>query len=106
VSLHHVILSLGFNNIYQIMLENSMKNIMSQDEEYENIRLHSYMISLISSEISSYCQKTKSFVNATVGILHDVGNIITLLLKRKYPNIKEIIQMIYDSKIGSYLLRT
>ncbi len=106
VSLHHAILYLGFNNVYQIILENSMKNIMPQDEEYENIRLHSYMISLISSEISSYCQKSKPLVNTTIGILHDVGKIVTLLLKRKYPNIKEIIHMIDDSKIGSCLLRT
>ena len=106
VSLHHAILYLGFNNVYQIILENSMKNIMPQDEEYENIRLHSYMISLISSEISSYCQKSKPLVNTTIGILHDVRKIVTLLLKRKYPNIKEIIHMMDDSKIGSCLLRT
>jgi hypothetical protein len=37
--------------------------------------------------------------------LHDVGKIVTLLLKRKYPNIKELINMIDDSKVGSCLLR-
>ena len=50
-SLHHAILHLGFNNVYNIILENSIKNIMPQDEEYENICLHSYMISLIAGEI-------------------------------------------------------
>jgi HD-like signal output (HDOD) protein len=104
-SLHHAILYLGFNNVYQLILENSIRNIMPQDEEYEKIRLHSYMISLIASEISLYCQKSKPLVNATVGILHDVGKIVTLLLKRKHPNIKELIHMIDDSKIGACLLR-
>jgi len=104
-SLHHAILYLGFNNVYNLILENSLKNIMPQDEEYEKIRLHSYMISLIASELSLYCQKSKPLVNATVGILHDVGKIVTLLLKRKYPNIKELIHMIDDSKIGACLLR-
>jgi HD-like signal output (HDOD) protein len=104
-SLHHAILYLGFNNVYQIILENSIRNIMPQDEEYESIRLHSYMISLIAGEIASHCQKSKSLVNTTVGILHDVGKIVTLLLKRKYPNIKELINMIDDSKVGSCLLR-
>ncbi len=104
-SLHHAILYLGFNNVYQLILENSIKNIMPQDEEYEKIRLHSYMISLIASEISSHCQKSKPLVNATVGILHDVGKIVILLLKRKYPNIKELIHMIDDSKVGACLLR-
>jgi hypothetical protein len=78
---------------------------MSQDEEYEKIRLHSYMISLIAGEISSHCQKSKPLVNATVGILHDVGKIVILLLKRKYPNIKELIHMTDDSKVGACLLR-
>jgi len=104
-SLHHAILYLGFNNVYQLILENSIKNIMTQDEEYEKIRLHSYMISLIASEISLHCQKSKPVVNATVGILHDVGKIVTLLLKRKYVNIKELIHMIDDSKVGACLLR-
>src|SRR5262245_8557871 len=104
-SLHHAILYLGFNNVYQLILENSIRNIMLQDEEYEKIRLHSYMISLIASEISLHCQKSKPVVNATVGILHDVGKIVTLLLKRKYTNIKELIDMIDDSKVGACLLR-
>jgi HD-like signal output (HDOD) protein len=104
-SLHHAILYLGFNNVYQLILENSIRNIMPQDEEYEKIRLHSYMISLIANEISLYCQKSKPVVNATVGILHDVGKIVTLLLKRKYTNIKELIDMIDDSKVGACLLR-
>jgi HD-like signal output (HDOD) protein len=104
-SLHHAILYLGFNNVYQLILENSIKNIMPQDEEYEKIRLHSYMISLIAGEIASHCQKSKPLVNTTVGILHDVGKIVILLLKRKYPNIKELIHMIDDSKVGACLLR-
>jgi putative nucleotidyltransferase with HDIG domain len=103
-SLHHAILYLGFNNVYQIILENSVRNIIPQDEEYENIRLHSYMISLIAGEIASHCQKSKPLVNTTVGILHDIGKIVTLLLKRKYPNIKELINMIDDSKVGACLL--
>jgi HD-like signal output (HDOD) protein/CRP-like cAMP-binding protein len=104
-SLHHAILHLGFNNVYNIMLENSIKNIMPQDEEYENICMHSYMISLISGEIALHCQKSKPLVNTTIGILHDVGNIVMLLLKRKYPHIKELINMIDDSKVGACLLR-
>jgi len=104
-SIHHAILYLEFNTVYQLILENSIKNIMPQDEEYEKIRLHSYMISLIAGEIASHCQKSKPLVNTTVGILHDVGKIVILLLKRKYPNIKELIHMIDDSKAGVCLLR-
>jgi HD-like signal output (HDOD) protein len=104
-SLHHAILYLGFNNVYQIILENSIKNVLPQDDEYENIRLHSYMISIIAGEISSHCQKSKPLINATVGVLHDIGKIVTLLLKRKYPNIKELIHMIDESKVGACLLR-
>jgi HD-like signal output (HDOD) protein len=103
-SLHHAILYLGFNNVYQLILENSIRNIMPQDEEYENIRLHSYMVSIIAGEIAAHCQKSKPLVNTTVGILHDVGKIVILLLKRKYPNIKELINMIDDSKVGACLL--
>jgi HD-like signal output (HDOD) protein len=37
--------------------------------------------------------------------LHDVGKIVILLLKRKYPSIKELMNMIDDSKVGACLLR-
>ena len=104
-SLHHAILYLGFNNVYQIIVENSIKNILPQNEEYETIRLHSYIISLIASEVSAYCKKSKPLVNSTIGILHDLGKIVTLLLKKRYPSIKEMIDMADDSKIGSCLLR-
>jgi len=104
-SLHHAILYLGFNNVYQIIMENSIKNILPQNEAYDNISLHSYIISLIASEVSSHSKKSKPLVNSTIGILHDLGKIVTLLLKKRYPSIKEMIDMADDSKIGSCLLR-
>ncbi|MGE3540121.1 MAG: HDOD domain-containing protein, partial [Candidatus Tectimicrobiota bacterium] len=105
-SLHHAILYLGFNAVYQLILENSLKNILPQDDEYEHIRLHSYMISLLASDIASCSQKSKPWLNATVGILHDVGKIVTLLLRRKSPNINDIISMVDESSIGACLLRS
>ncbi len=105
-SLHHAILYLGFNEVYQLILENSLKNIMPYDEEYEQIRLHSYMISLMANEIATLCQKSRPLLNATVGILHDVGKIITLLLRHKYPNLQDVISMVDESKIGACLLRS
>jgi signal-transduction protein with cAMP-binding, CBS, and nucleotidyltransferase domain len=98
-SLHHAILHLGFNNVYNIILENSIKNIMPQDEEYENICLHSYIIFLIAGEIALHFQKSKPLVNTTIGTLHDIGKIVMLLLKRKYPHIKELMNMLDDSKV-------
>lgn len=105
-SLHHAILYLGFQSVYQLILETSVKNILPHDDDYEAIRLHSYMISLIANEIAALSQRSKPLLNATVGILHDVGKIVTLLLKRKYPNIRDIIGMVDESKIGACLLRS
>jgi HD-like signal output (HDOD) protein len=105
-SLHQAILYLGFSNVYQIVIEDSVKNMLPHDAEYEAIRVHSYVISLIAHETSARCQKSKPLLHATIGILHGIGKIVLLLLKKKYPNIKEIIDMLDDAKIGACLLRT
>jgi len=104
-SLHQAILYLGFSNVYQVVIEDSVKNILPHDAEYEAIRVHSYIISLLAHETSVHCQRSKPLLHATLGILHDIGKIVLLLLKRQYPNIQAIIEMLDDAKIGACLLR-
>jgi len=80
-------------------------NLLHLNGYCENICLHSYIISLIAGEIALHCQKSKPLFNTTIGTLHDIGKIVMLLLKRKYPHIKDLVNMIDDSKVGSCLLR-
>ncbi len=41
----------------------------------------------------------------TIGLLHDVGNSVILLLKRKHPKLSTLIDMLSYACIGSLLLR-
>ena len=50
---HHAIMSLGFNNIYQLILNQSIKNAMDGNPGFDSIQSHSTLISIISHQIST-----------------------------------------------------
>jgi HD-like signal output (HDOD) protein len=103
-SLHHAIAYLGFENIYQIVLNNFLGSIFPNKTEFYAIQSHSIIISIISQEISLVSRKIKSSNPTTIGILHDIGKIIVLLMKEKYPDISEFLDILDDTVIGAKLL--
>jgi hypothetical protein len=50
--------------------------------------------------------KSKPLNLTTIGILHDIGKIVVLLLKRKYHNIKDLFDLLDDAGIGASLLES
>jgi HD-like signal output (HDOD) protein len=103
---HNAILYLGFNNVYQIILNHAVKNIISDNNESNAIQIHSTLISIISHEISILSNKSKPLTMMTIGLLHDIGKMVVLLLKRKYPNIQDLLEMLDDAAIGASLLQS
>ncbi|HWR90137.1 MAG TPA: HDOD domain-containing protein [Dissulfurispiraceae bacterium] len=102
---HHAVLLLGFNQIYQILIDNSIKNIMPSSPEFHELHLHSTLMSLVSFEVALISGMKKPVILSTVGLLHDIGKCVILLLKRKNQNFGFLLDMLDHSKIGALLLK-
>jgi HD-like signal output (HDOD) protein len=104
--IHHAIMFLGFNNIYQLILNQSMKSAMDGNPEFDSIQAHSTLISIISHQISTLSKKSKPMTMMATGLLHDIGKSVIFLLKNKYPNVQDLFEMLDDAALGSSLLQS
>ncbi len=103
---HHAIMFLGFNNIYQLILNQSIKSTMDGNPEFDSIQAHSTLISIISHQISTLSKKSKPMTMMATGLLHDIGKSVIFLLKNKYPNVQDLFEMLDDAALGSSLLQS
>jgi len=97
-------LLLGFNNIYRLVLDQSLQGMMPQTEESRAIQEHSYAVSLLSHEIAKVSEKVAAPTSVTVGLLHDVGKTIVLLLKQQHPEVASSFALLDSSAVGASVL--
>jgi HD-like signal output (HDOD) protein len=99
------VLLLGFSQVYQLVVSHGIQSIMPNTPEFQELQFHSILISLLSFEICRHCNLQKNTLHSTIGLLHDIGKSIILLLKQEYPKLEMIVDMLGHGKIGSLLLK-
>jgi len=102
--LHHAVLLLGFNQIYQLVIREAVRSRMPNRAEFQKIQSHSVILSIVAYELALSCNLMPVTL-CTVGLLHDIGKSLLLLLKERNPRFGSFFEMLDDCKIGSHLLR-
>jgi HD-like signal output (HDOD) protein len=101
----HAVLLLGFNQVYQLVMDMGVRTTMPKTSEFRELQFHSMVVSLIGFEISQLCNVKKAVVISTIGLLHDLGKSVILLLKRRHSKMSLLIDMLDHPKVGSLLLK-
>ena len=101
----HAVLLLGFAQVYQLVVDVGVRNTMPKTAEFRELQFHSMIVSLIAFEISQLCNVRKAVVMSTIGLLHDIGKSVILLLKRRHSKMSLLIDMLDHPKVGSLLLK-
>lgn len=101
----HSIMLLGFQQVHQLVLADGMRKTMPDNPEFHELHVHSLLISHIAFEICVLFDMQKAATLSTVGLLHDVGKSVILLLKKKYPKLDMLMAALDHAKIGSLLLK-
>ena len=101
----HAITYLGFNQVYQLVIDHGIKSTMPDTTEFQELQFHSNTVSIISFELAKLCKIHKPVILGTIGLLHDIGNSVILLLKRKHQKLSTLIDMLNYACIGSLLLK-
>lgn len=103
-SLQHAVMLLGFNQVYQLVLYNATRRTMPETRQFRDLQLHCIAVSMFASEVASLVDPRRSAVAGTLGMLHEVGKIVILLLKHKRPKLSMFFDMLDYTKLGSMLL--
>ena len=101
--IQHAIVLLGFNEIYSMIIAQGVRETMPNTLSFRELHAHSVAISNIAYSISNHVKTGKPSELATVGLLHDVGQIVIELLKEqikivKQPTIKAIFEQILEDE--------
>ena len=101
----HALMLLGFNQVYQLAVDTGIRSTMPNTPEFQELQFHSMMVSLISFEIARLCNMKRPVSDSTIGLLHDIGKSVALLLKNQNPKVTLLIDLLDHPKLGSLLLK-
>jgi HD-like signal output (HDOD) protein len=104
-SIQHAIAYLGRDALYQIVLQDSLHRMLPADAAFAAIQHHSTVIALIAHVIAAHSPIAKACNPLTLGILHDIGEVVLLGLKRTHEQVHILFDTLDTAAFGAQLLR-
>jgi HD-like signal output (HDOD) protein len=104
-SFYHACMILGFNNIYNLIMRGAAQSTMPVNRDTSRILKHSCLISVLCFEIASGTKEQQSQTATTIGLLHDIGKGVQVVMKAAHPEKAEFIDMLPSANLGAELLR-
>jgi HD-like signal output (HDOD) protein len=101
----HAVLLLGLNQVYQLVMNVGIRSTMPRTPAFQELLFHSLIVSFIGFEIAQLCSQQKAVAVSTIGLLHDIGKSVVLLLKKQYPKMELLADMLDPATIGALLLK-
>jgi len=104
--IQHAITLLGLNKLYQLILAEGIRRTMPNMDIFRKLHNHCMEISQMAFIFSEERRIGKPSQVATIGLMHDLGQIVLVLLKRQNPKLMSLIDLIDPAQIGSLLLKS
>ena len=105
-NIQHAIVLLGFNELYQLVIAGGVRQSMPDSPSFQELHSHCVDMSHISFALSQETRVGKPVELATIGLMHDLGQIVILLLKKQNPKLAMFIDSLDQSQIGGLLLKS
>jgi len=103
---YRAFLILGASNVYRLVLDSGLRAVMPDTPEGRDIQSRSYLVSTIASEIALRSKTIEAQLASTVGLLHDIGATVGLVLRKREPELAPFFALVDAAKIGADLLAT
>ncbi len=100
----HAALLLGFNQIYQLIINLGIQKTMPDTGQFKRLQAHCVFISILSFEISQVTGCARGPIMNTIGLLHDIGKSVLLLLISQNPKLAFFISLLDHAHISALLL--
>ncbi len=103
---YHACIILGFNSIYSLIMRDAVQSAIVVSEEAELLHTHACLASALCYEISLCSRDVHGQTATTVGLLHDIGKGIQILMKRARWLMDEYVDALDPARLGADLLRS
>ena len=103
-SFYHACMILGFNNMYNLIVREAVQSAMPVTAETTRIHNHSFLQSVLCFEIATAAKEVQSQTATTIGLLHDIGKGVQVLMRVSEPGKADYIDSLPNAKLGAQLL--
>ena len=101
---YHACMILGLNSIYDLILREAFHSAMPDSIDTRRIHQHSCLISALCYEIAAAAKDPQAQAATTLGLLHDMGKGVQILMKGAHADKADRIDAMPASKLGAELL--
>jgi HD-like signal output (HDOD) protein len=101
----HAIVLIGLNGMFQLITAEGARRSMPDTPGFHELHFHSVAVSHFAFELSQNLQLGKPSQIATIGMVHDLGQVVIQLLKEQNPNLAILIDALNSAQMGSLLLK-
>jgi HD-like signal output (HDOD) protein len=104
-SLDHAAVFLGLDTLYQLIIADGLRSTLPNTPSFNELHSHSIAISNIAFELSLISKIGRPPEMAVIGLLHDLGRGVILLLKKQNPAFGILIDSLDHARLGALLLK-
>ena len=101
---YRAVLLLGTNAVYQLILESAVESVISDLPGADEIQGRAYLISLLAYEIARASGKVNPLAASTVGLLHNIGDSLALLIRKSWPEAAALADSVDSPALGAAVL--
>jgi len=104
--IQHAIMLLGLNKLYELIIAEGVRRTMPNMAVFRQLHNHCMEISQIAFVLSEEKHIGKPSQMATIGLMHDLGQIVIFLMKKQNPKLESLIELMDPAQIGGLLLKS
>jgi len=101
---YRAVLLLGTNAVYQLILESAVESVISDLPGADEIQARAYLTSLLAYEIAGASGKVNPLAASTVGLLHNIGDSLALLIRKNGPEVAALVDSVDSPALGAAVL--
>ncbi|MCP4577295.1 MAG: HDOD domain-containing protein [Deltaproteobacteria bacterium] len=102
---NRALILIGFSRVYQLIIEEGLQRTMPSSPGFTAIQSHSVAISHIAFGLSLASRTVNPSEMSTIGLLHDLGRGLILLLKKQNPSLGIFIDSLDHARLCALLLK-
>jgi HD-like signal output (HDOD) protein len=105
--IQHSLAMLGLNQVYLLVTFYAVRSTMPKTKEFSQLQVHSVVMSYVASEMAaSSSDSSQMAMVGTLGLLHDIGRSVIMLLKQNHPESSLLFDTFDHHLMGGLLLKS
>lgn len=101
---YHALLLLGTAMVSQLVLESAVDDVIPPTPDARAIQARATATSILAYEIALASGKIAPLAASTIGLLHNIGDSLTLLLRRDRPALAGVLEGVPGPAVGGAVL--